>query len=246
MIIDWVIRIMEALGAPGVGVAVFLENLFPPIPSELVLPLAGFTASQGEFNVWAALIASVIGSVAGAYLLYYVGQAFGAERLRRIADWMWLVDVKDVDDALAWFDRHGTWSVFFGRLVPGVRSLISIPAGIDRMNPLLFGVLTTVGSLIWNSILIWAGVWLGAEWETVTRAFERYSSVVYILIALALVVAVIYLVRRRRKGSARETGQDSGEYSGAPSDARSDSATHTREAADTTVEDHTGSTRWER
>ncbi|NMB23062.1 MAG: DedA family protein, partial [Corynebacterium sp.] len=172
MIIDWVIRIMEALGAPGVGIAVFLENVFPPIPSELILPLAGFTASQGEFNVWAALIASVIGSVSGAYLLYYVGQAFGAERLRRIADWMWLVDAKDVDDALAWFDKYGTWSVFFGRLIPGVRSLISIPAGIDRMNPLVFGALTTVGSLIWNTILIWAGVWLGEECETVTRAFE--------------------------------------------------------------------------
>lgn len=209
MIIDWVIRIMETLGAPGVGIAVFLENIFPPIPSELILPLAGFTASQGEFNVWAALIASVIGSVSGAYLLYYVGQAFGAERLRRIADWMWLVDAKDVDDALAWFDKYGTWSVFFGRLIPGVRSLISIPAGIDRMNPLVFGALTTVGSLLWNTILIWAGVWLGEEWETVTRAFESYSSVVYVIIALILVGGVLYLLRRHNKRLRKEAVEES-------------------------------------
>lgn len=158
MIIDGVIRIMETLGAPGVGLAVFLENVFPPIPSELILPLAGFTSAQGQINMWLALLCSVIGSLAGAFLLYWVGQAFGADRLRRIADWMWLVEAKDVDDALAWFDKYGTWSVFFGRLIPGVRSLISIPAGIDRMNPWKFGILTLVGSTIWNSVLIWAGV----------------------------------------------------------------------------------------
>ncbi|GAB3596623.1 Inner membrane protein YqjA [Corynebacterium faecale] len=211
MIIDWVIRIMEVLGAPGVGLAVFLENIFPPIPSELILPLAGFTASQGNFNVWAALVASVIGSVTGAYLLYWVGQAFGADRLRRIADWMWLVDAKDVDDALAWFDKYGTWSVFFGRLIPGVRSLISIPAGIDRMNPLTFGLLTTAGSLIWNSILIWAGVQLGERWETVTRAFESYSSVVYILVALIVVSVLLFLIRRhltRRATASADPGKD--------------------------------------
>lgn len=211
MIIDWVIRIMEVLGAPGVGLAIFLENIFPPIPSELILPLAGFTASQGDFNVWAALVASVIGSLTGAYLLYWVGHAFGADRLRRIADWMWLVDAKDVDDALAWFSKYGTWSVFFGRLIPGVRSLISIPAGIDRMNPLTFGLLTTVGSLIWNSILIWAGVQLGEQWETVTRVFENYSSVVYISVGLIVVAVLVFLIRRhvnRRATASTDQDQD--------------------------------------
>lgn len=211
MIIDWVIRIMEVLGAAGVGLAIFLENIFPPIPSELILPLAGFTASQGDFNVWAALAASVIGSLTGAYLLYWVGHAFGAERLRRIADWMWLVDAKDVDDALAWFSKYGTWSVFFGRLIPGVRSLISIPAGIDRMNPLTFGLLTTVGSLIWNSILIWAGVQLGEQWETVTRVFENYSSVVYISVGLIVVAVLVFLIRRhvnRRATASTDQDQD--------------------------------------
>ena len=200
---------MEVLGAPGVGLAIFLENIFPPIPSELILPLAGFTASQGDFNVWAALAASVIGSLTGAYLLYWVGHAFGADRLRRIADWMWLVDAKDVDDALAWFSKYGTWSVFFGRLIPGVRSLISIPAGIDRMNPLTFGLLTTVGSLIWNSILIWAGVQLGEQWETVTRVFENYSSVVYISVGLIVVAVLVFLIRRHvNRQATASTDQD--------------------------------------
>lgn len=199
MILDWVISIMEALGAVGVGVAVFLENVFPPIPSEVVLPLAGFTTTQGDLNVWAALMWSVIGSVSGAFLLYGLGRSIGAARLRQVADWMWLVDATDVDKSLSWFEKHGKYSVFFGRLVPGVRSLISIPAGVDKMNPVLFGVLTAVGSTIWNAVLIWAGVWLGAEWETVSMWFERYSTIIYVGIALIVAYVLFVLVRRRIK-----------------------------------------------
>lgn len=199
MILDWVISIMEALGAVGVGVAVFLENVFPPIPSEVVLPLAGFTTTQGDLNVWAALMWSVIGSVSGAFLLYGLGRSIGAARLRQVADWMWLVDATDVDKSLSWFEKYGKYSVFFGRLVPGVRSLISIPAGVDQMNPVFFGVLTAVGSTIWNAVLIWAGVWLGAEWETVSMWFERYSTIIYVGIALIVAYVLFVLVRRRIK-----------------------------------------------
>ena len=199
MILDWVISIMEALGAVGVGVAVFLENVFPPIPSEVVLPLAGFTTTQGDLNVWAALMWSVIGSVSGAFLLYGLGRSIGAARLRQVADWMWLVDATDVDKSLSWFEKYGKYSVFFGRLVPGVRSLISIPAGVDKMNPVLFGVLTAVGSTIWNAVLIWAGVWLGAEWETGSMWFERYSTIIYVGIALIVAYVLFVLVRRRIK-----------------------------------------------
>lgn len=199
MILDWVISIMEALGAVGVGVAVFLENVFPPIPSEVVLPLAGFTTTQGDLNVWAALMWSVIGSVSGAFLLYGLGRSIRVARLRQIADWMWLVDATDVDKSLSWFEKYGKYSVFFGRLVPGVRSLISIPAGVDKMNPVLFGVLTAVGSTIWNAVLIWAGVWLGAEWETVSMWFERYSTIIYVAVALIVAYVLFVLVRRRIK-----------------------------------------------
>ena len=192
---------MEILGAPGVGVAIFLESVFPPIPSEVVLPLAGFTASRGELNVWAAFIWATVGSVAGAFLLYWLGAAIGAQRLRQIADRMWLVEPADVD-------RYGRWSVFFGRLMPGVRSLISIPAGIDRMSPLSFGLLTLTGSALWNALLIYAGVVLGSNYHLVEKYVGEYSTVVYVIIGTGLLVGFGLLVRRaRRRSRARQAGR---------------------------------------
>jgi len=199
---------MEILGAPGVGVAIFLESVFPPIPSEVVLPLAGFTASRGELNVWAAFIWATVGSVAGAFLLYWLGAAIGAQRLRQIADRMWLVEPADVDRSLAWFDRYGRWSVFFGRLMPGVRSLISIPAGIDRMSPLSFGLLTLTGSALWNALLIYAGVVLGSNYHLVEKYVGEYSTVVYVIVGTGLLVGFGLLVRRaRRRSRARQAGR---------------------------------------
>ncbi|WHS50267.1 DedA family protein [Rothia sp. SD9660Na] len=198
-IIDWVISIMEAIGSPGVGLAVFLENVFPPIPSEVILPLAGFTASQGSINVVAAFIWATVGSLTGAYFLYYLGAAIGANRLRKIAAWMWLVKVEDVDNALAWFDKYGKASILIGRVIPGVRSLISIPAGIDRMNPLAFGLYTLLGSSIWNALLIYCGWVLGENWHAVEGVIDQYSKVVYALVALALVAVFIWLLRRARQ-----------------------------------------------
>jgi membrane protein DedA with SNARE-associated domain len=199
---------MEILGAPGVGVAIFLESVFPPIPSEVVLPLAGFTASRGELNVWAAFVWATAGSVAGAFLLYWLGAAVGAERLRRVADRMWLVEPADVDRSLAWFDRYGRWSVFFGRLMPGVRSLISIPAGIDRMSPLSFGLLTLTGSALWNALLIYAGVVLGSNYHLVEKYVGEYSTVVYVIVGTGLLVGFGLLVRRaRRRSRARQAGR---------------------------------------
>ncbi|WP_326503350.1 DedA family protein [Rothia nasimurium] len=198
-IIDWVISIMEAIGSPGVGLAVFLENVFPPIPSEVILPLAGFTASQGSINVVAAFIWATVGSLAGAYFLYYLGAAIGADRLRKIAAWMWLVKVEDVDNALAWFDKYGKASILIGRVIPGIRSLISIPAGIDRMNPLTFGLYTLLGSSIWNALLIYCGWVLGENWHAVEGVIDQYSKVVYALVALALVAIFIWLLRRARQ-----------------------------------------------
>ncbi|WP_237196717.1 DedA family protein [Rothia nasimurium] len=195
-IIDWVISVMEAIGSPGVGLAVFLENVFPPIPSEVILPLAGFTASQGSINVVAAFIWATVGSLTGAYFLYYLGAAIGAHRLRKIAAWMWLVKVEDVDNALAWFDKYGKASILIGRVIPGIRSLISIPAGIDRMNPLTFGLYTLLGSSIWNALLIYCGWVLGENWEAVEGVIDQYSKVVYALVALALVAVFIWLLRR--------------------------------------------------
>src|SRR5699024_2017449 len=115
-IIEWIIQLMESLGAPGVGIAILLENLFPPIPSEVVLPLAGFTISQGNLGFWPTFIWATAGSILGAWALYGIGAWIGAERLRKIADWMWLVEASDVDGALYWFDKYGPASVCVGLL----------------------------------------------------------------------------------------------------------------------------------
>lgn len=201
-IIDWIISLMEAIGAPGVGLGVFLENIFPPIPSEVILPLAGFTSSQGSMNVIAAFIWATVGSMVGAYVLYYLGAAIGADRLRKIADRMWLVKVSDVDGALAWFDKYGKISILLGRVIPGIRSLISIPAGIDRMNPLTFGFYTLIGSSVWNALLIYCGWVLGENWHMVEGVIDQYSKVVYVLVALVLVGVLVWLVRRAQKDKA--------------------------------------------
>lgn len=205
-IVDWIVNLMEVLGGPGVGIAILLENLFPPIPSEVVLPLGGFTAAQGSVTFASVLIWSIIGSVAGAYVLYGVGAWLGAERLRKIADWMWLVKASDVDASLEFFDRHGKASIFFGRLIPGVRSLISIPAGLDRMNLVTFGLWTTLGSGIWNTILVSLGYALGDRWEMVTEYVDAYSKVAYVILILVLVGFLVYFLRRdikERKSAAK-------------------------------------------
>ena len=187
---------METLGAPGVGIAILLENLFPPIPSEVVLPLAGFTVAQGTLNMWAVFIWSVVGSVAGAYALYGIGVWLGLERLRKVADWMWLVRASDVDAAMRFFTKYGRSSVFFGRLIPGVRSLISIPAGLGKMNLLTFGLWTTLGSGIWNAVLIYLGYVLGDNWEKATGYADTYSNVIYGVLVLIILAFLVYFIRR--------------------------------------------------
>ena len=206
-IINWIIHLMEILGAPGVGVAVFLENVFPPIPSEVVLPLAGFTASQGNMNLIAAFLWATAGSVVGAYLLYGLGAVIGANRLRRIADWMWLVEVEDVDKSLHWFDKYGKLSILFGRLIPGVRSLISIPAGIDRMNVLSFGLFTLLGSAVWNALLIYLGFILGENWSQVADVIGQFSTVIKIVIAALVIWAISKLIRRQKKRQKQSHSQ---------------------------------------
>lgn len=203
-IIDFIVSLMDTLGAPGVGIAILLENLFPPIPSEVVLPLGGFTVAQGSLNFISVFIWATIGSVVGAYILYGIGAWLGADRLRAIADWMWLVKASDVDKSLAWFDKYGKPSILFGRLIPGIRSLISIPAGLDRMNLLTFGLWTALGSAVWNFILIFLGFKLGENWEAVTGYIDQYSKVVYVILLLILLGFLIFFIRRaiREKNEA--------------------------------------------
>ncbi|WP_420099028.1 DedA family protein [Corynebacterium sp.] len=211
-LVDWVVSLMDTLGALGVGLAILIETVFPPIPSELVLPLAGFSSTLGELNVWAAFIGATTGSMLGAWLLYWLGAVVGAERLRTIADRMWLTEGEDVDKALRWFSRYGEASILVGRLVPGVRSLVSIPAGVHRTGLVKFSVLTLLGSGVWNGVLIWLGVALGENWTVVSDVMDRYSTWVYAALVLAVVAFVAYLVVRDRRRKARrdETASASG------------------------------------
>lgn len=195
-IVEWVLDLMERIGGPGIALGIFLENLFPPIPSEVILPLAGFTAAQGRYSMVEAILWATIGSVTGALLLYGIGAALGLERLRVIAHRMPLVDVADIDRTDAWFGRHGPKAVFFGRFVPGIRSLISIPAGIDRMPLVQFLGYTTAGSLIWNTLFIWIGHQLGDRYHLVEQYMDPISKVVYLLIILAAVGVLAWMVRR--------------------------------------------------
>jgi membrane protein DedA with SNARE-associated domain len=195
---------MEALGGPGAGIAIALENLFPPLPSEVILPLAGFTASRGDMSLTSAIVWTTVGSVVGAVVLYYLGALLGRRRMRAIATRMPLIKIADVDKAEAWFARHGTQAVFFGRMVPIFRSFISIPAGIERMRLPVFLLYTALGSLVWNVTFVMAGFLLGENWHVV----ERYADPLQKLVIVAVLLAVAWFVVNRvvRERLARRRG----------------------------------------
>lgn len=199
----WAAGLMEKLGGPGAGLAIALENLFPPLPSEVILPLAGFTASQGRMDVVAAVAWTTAGSVVGALALYLLGALVGRERLVAVAARLPLVKAADVERTEAWFLRHGTKAVFFGRFVPVFRSLISIPAGVERMRLPQFLALTAAGSLIWNTAFIAAGYALGARWHEVTDVVGLYSKAILAVVALAVLGFLAVRVLRSGSGKRR-------------------------------------------
>nr|WP_234361989.1 DedA family protein [Plantactinospora sp. BB1] len=202
-IAEWATDLMDTLGAPGAGLAVALENLFPPLPSEIILPLAGFAASRGEMSLWSAIFWTTLGSVVGALALYYVGALLGRERTRAIAARLPLVKLADVDRTEAWFVRHGVKTVFFGRMIPIFRSLISIPAGIERMRLGTFLLCTALGSLIWNTAFVLAGYLLGENWHLVEEYAGLFQKVVIVAVALAVGWFVLSRLSRRDRPRSR-------------------------------------------
>ncbi|MFI8439561.1 DedA family protein [Streptomyces rochei] len=210
---QWINDLMDALGAPGAGLAIALENLFPPLPSEVILPLAGFAASSGRMNLIAVLLWTTAGSVIGALALYGIGALLGRDRTVAIAGRLPLVKVSDIEKTEAWFQKHGTKAVFFGRMIPIFRSLISVPAGVERMRLPVFLALTTLGSAIWNTVFVLAGYALGDNWSEVSTIASTYSKVILALAALALLVFVVMRLLRpgggqRRRGRGRGDGPD--------------------------------------
>ncbi|MET8983015.1 DedA family protein [Streptomyces sp. NPDC004539] len=197
-ITGWVTDLIDTIGGPGAGLAIALENLFPPIPSEVILPLTGFAAGQGVLSLPSALFWTTLGAVVGAVVLYWIGMLVGRDRVHAIWAKLPLVKPADLVRTEEWFARHGTKAIFLGRMLPVFRSLISVPAGVERMRLPTFVALTTLGSLIWNSVLIMAGYWLGDQWELVEAYVGVLSKVVLGLAVVA--VALFVTVRIRSRG----------------------------------------------
>ncbi len=207
----WAIDLIEWLGLPGVAIAIALENLFPPLPSELILPVAGFAASQGTLGLFAVILWATLGSVVGALALYVIGVWLGRDRVHRLLVKVPLVSVEDVNRTEAWFNKYGKRTVFFGRMIPVFRSLISIPAGVTRMPLWYFIPLTAAGSLIWNTIFVVAGYLLGENWSAV----EQYAGIIQDIVIIAVILAIaIFIVRRvlvimrRKRGEINDLGED--------------------------------------
>lgn len=211
---EWAIEVVETLGYLGVALLVFVENVFPPIPSEVVLALAGFVASRGDATVPGMIAAATAGSLVGALVLYGGAAWFGPERLRMVVvryhRWHRVTE-RDLDRAETFFDRWSTTAVLLCRCVPLVRSLISIPAGLRRMPLLAFVIYTTVGSLVWNSIFVIAGYQLGERWEDVLP-YADYIE--YVVLATIFVILLFLAWQWYARGRTRAEG------SGAPPSGR--------------------------
>lgn len=190
---EWITNLIEKSGYAGIALLMFLENLFPPLPSEVIMPMAGFTASQGELSIAGVLAAGTVGTLAGAIFWYSVAKWLGEERLKRWADrhgrWITL-SPKDIDRIDDWFDAHARWAVPLGHLVPGIRTLISIPAGLFDMPPARFVLLTTLGAGVWTSALGLAGYVLGKQYAAVEQWLGPASTVIMAAILLYYIYRV--------------------------------------------------------
>ena len=198
---EWVLAIMAKFGYLGIIFAMFAENVFPPIPSEVIMPAAGFAVARGDLNLLLVIVAGTLGSVLGALPLYYYGSLSNKERLIDFTEkYGKYVFVKpdDVISADDWFNKHGKKAVFFGRMVPGIRSLISIPAGMNKMPLLPFIILTTAGAAIWTTLLTLAGYHFGQNYEVIEKFLAPYSK---IFLGAAIVIVIIWLLRRRMSQS---------------------------------------------
>lgn len=199
---EWLTQIMNDYGYIGVMFLIALENIFPPIPSEVILTFGGFMTTISALNVPGVVFAATAGSVLGAIVLYVIGLQLDVERLEKIVDrWGHILRItkEDIHKADAWFDKYGPWTVFFCRFVPLIRSLISIPAGMSNMRFGLFFVLTTIGTFIWNVVLVSLGATVGESWDTIVYYMDIYSNIVYVILAILAVGCVVWFVKKRRK-----------------------------------------------
>ena len=197
-----IISIMNKFGYFGVFFLIAVENIFPPIPSEVILLFGGFMTTYSKINILGVIIASTLGSLVGALILYYIGKILNKERLKKIVKGkigkILRLKAKDIDKADEWFDTKGNKTVFFCRFVPILRSLISIPAGMSEMPMPKFLIYTTIGSAIWNAVLTIAGSIVGDKWETIVDIFDKYSHITLIVLIILFIGAITYFYKKRK------------------------------------------------
>lgn len=204
---DRIVELINQIGELGVGLLILLETVIPPIPSEVVLPFAGFAAAAGHLNPYLAWAAATVGSLLGAYVLYWLGVALSYERLHDLAGrpWFLLFGQRDLDRGQRFFEARGEVVVLVGRCIPFVRSVVSVPAGLTRMSFLRFSLLTALGSGVWNAVFIYAGYRLGDDYAAVERYLAPVSKAVVAIVLVVLVWLVARRLRERRMARARET-----------------------------------------
>ena len=199
---------MQIMGYPGLSLVMFLENVFPPIPSEIVLPLAGtLTVSSDpeiapQFNIVSVILWATLGSFLGAWIWYWVGYLISEDRVRRLLQKIGkfiMITEKDLDTALAWFGKYGEWCVFVGRMVPIIRTLISVPAGLSKMHWLKFSLFTIAGTMLWNIFLGFAGRILGDNYTVIVEWIDKFKIVIIVLCVLAVVVFYAHRIWKKRK-----------------------------------------------
>ena len=200
---QFILHIIEQFGYFGVFFLILIENVFPPIPSEVILLFSGFFSSYTSLSVFYMILASTLGSFLGAIILYYIGKIFNKERLKKIVNGRFgkilFLKENDIDKADEWFDNKGNKSVFFCRFVPIVRSLISIPAGMSEMPMGKFIIYTICGSMIWNTVLICLGYRLGSNWEYVLTILDKYQMLVIVILVIIFGYVIIKFYRKKRK-----------------------------------------------
>ena len=202
---EWIVNIMNQFGYLGIALLIAIENIFPPIPSELILTFGGFMTTYTSMNIWMVALFATIGSVVGAIVLYGVGRLLPVEKLEWIiGKWGYILrlEKEDVKRAKKWFICRGTSTIFFCRFIPIIRSLISIPAGMARMRLGKFLLYTTFGTAIWNIVLVWLGALAGAGWERINQYMDVYSYIALAAMAIAGVGFIVW-IRKKRKVSAK-------------------------------------------
>lgn len=198
---NWITDFMEQFGYIGIFLMIALENVFPPIPSEVILTFGGFMTTYSKLSIAGVIAAATAGSVAGAVILYGIGYLLNVDRLEKIIGrWGHILRIKkeDIQKADAWFEKYGYWTVLFCRMIPLIRSLISIPAGMSQMKFWLFLVFTTIGTLIWNIVLVSVGAAFGESWEDIVHFMDIYSNIAYTLIGLGTILLLIIFIRSKK------------------------------------------------